>query len=148
MKSKLLLTAAFSAMLALVACGGGGSDSPAPATPTPAVYDVPALLKINEVPGTGAEVVATKSVTVKYTGWLYNTTMTANKGAQFDSGTFTTVLASKEVIEGWVQGIPGMKVGGKRTLVIPSSLGYGTRGRGSIPANSALVFDIEVTAVQ
>lgn len=146
MKSKLLLTAAFSAMLALGACGGGGGGSSS--APAVQVYDVPALVKTDTVVGTGADVVASKSVTVKYTGWLYNTTKADNKGTQFDSGTYTTVLADQRVITGWVQGIPGMKVGGKRTLTIPSSLGYGARGQDVIPPNSALVFDVEVTAVQ
>ena len=147
MKSKLLLAAAFSAMLALGACGGGG-DSSSPSTPATQVYDVPALVKTDTVVGTGVEVVATKAVTVKYTGWLYNTTMANNHGTQFDSGNYTTVLAEKKVIEGWVQGIPGMKVGGKRTLTIPASLGYGSGGQYPIPGNSALVFDIEVISVQ
>ena len=109
---------------------------------------MPALVKTDTVIGTGADVVASKSVTVKYTGWLYNTTKADNKGTQFDSGTYTTVLANQGVIAGWVQGIPGMKVGGKRTLIIPSSLGYGATGNGAIPGNSALIFDLEIVAVQ
>ena len=143
MKSKLLLTAAFSAMLALGACGGGSGGS---STPAVQVYDVPALVKTDTVLGTGAEATATNTLTIKYTGWLYNTTKADNKGTQFDSGTITTPLS--RLIAGWIQGVPGMKVGGKRTLVIPASLGYGAGGQGAIPGNSALVFDIELVAVQ
>lgn len=145
MKSKLLLTAAFSAMLALVACGGGSDSSPAaPATP---VYNAPALVVTNPVIGTGTEAVLGKRISVTYSGWLYDSTKADFKGKPFETATTAFVLNSG-LIAGWVQGIPGMKVGGKRTLIIPASLGYGERGSPpDIPANSGLVFDIELTAV-
>ncbi len=143
MKSKLLLTAAVSALLALGACGGD-DDNSSPSSSQ--VYNVAALVKTDTVVGTGAEAAVSSTVTAKYTGWVYDTTKTDNKGAQFDTGTLTLPLTS--LIKGWQEGVPGMKVGGKRTLVIPASLGYGATGQGTIPANSALVFDIELTAVQ
>jgi FKBP-type peptidyl-prolyl cis-trans isomerase FkpA len=145
MKFKFPLIAAFVAMLSLTACGGGGGSS-APSVESPAQ-----LSKIDSVVGTGAEAIAGKTVSVKYTGWLYSTTATANKGAQFDAGTFSFKLAQTPqlaVIAGFDQGVTGMKVGGKRTILIPSSLGYGASGSGSIPPNSGLVFDVELLQVQ
>lgn len=99
------------------------------------------------VVGTGAEAKENSTITVKYKGTLTD-------GTEFDStdkhggepATFT--LAKGQLIDGWVQGIPGMKVGGKRKLVIPPSLGYGNQPMGSIPANSTLVFEIELLDVK
>ncbi len=142
MKLKLPLIAAFVAILALTACGGGGSGSN-----SPTVYSPAALTKTDTVVGTGADAVNGKNVTVKYTGWLYTTTTADFKGTQFESNTYTFKLGTGAVIAGWDQGILGMKVGGKRTLLIPSSLAYGNQTNGPIPANSGLVFDVEVTAV-
>ena len=143
MNFKFPLIAAFAALLTLSACGGGGGGSSAPT-----VYDAPALVKTDTVVGTGAEAAVNSTITVNYTLWLYDTTKTGNKGTQIDSGTgFKTVLASSSLIQGWVQGIPGMKVGGKRTLTVPASLGYGSSGSGKVPGNSGLVFDVELTAV-
>jgi FKBP-type peptidyl-prolyl cis-trans isomerase FkpA len=145
MKLKLTLIAAFVAVLGLTACGGGGSGSGS----TGAVVSSPATLtKTDTILGTGAEAALGKQITVNYTGWLYNAAAADSKGAKFDSNTATTfTLASGSLIDGWVQGIPGMKVGGKRTLLIPSSLGYGALGTTGIPPNSGLVFEVELTAV-
>lgn len=115
-------------------------------SPTPA----PAGGKLEStdlVVGTGAEAKENSTITVKYKGTLTD-------GTEFDStdkhggepATFT--LAKGSLIDGWVQGIPGMKVGGKRKLVIPPSLGYGNQSMGSIPANSTLVFEIELMDVK
>lgn len=104
-------------------------------------------LKIEDLKiGTGAEAVLGKSVTVNYKGTL-------SDGTQFDSsydrGTpFTFNLGGGDVIQGWDQGVVGMKVGGKRRLTIPASLGYGDRAVGSIPANSTLIFEIELLKVE
>ena len=102
--------------------------------------------------GTGAEATAGKVVTVNYTGWLYSTSATGNKGTQFDTSVGKTPLqftvGSNGVIGGFDQGTLGMKVGGKRTVVIPASLGYGASGQGSIPPNAGLVFDIELLTVR
>ncbi|HLO95231.1 MAG TPA: FKBP-type peptidyl-prolyl cis-trans isomerase, partial [Burkholderiaceae bacterium] len=90
-----------------------------------------------------------------YTGWLYDAKAAGFKGSKFDSSLdrgqpFTFPLGAGQVIAGWDQGVPGMKVGGKRTLIIPASLGYGSRGAGNgvIPPNAALVFEVEMLGVQ
>lgn len=147
MKLKLPLIAAFVAVLGLTACGGGGSSDAAGSGTT--VSSPLTLTKTDTVVGTGADAAVGKRITVNYTGWLYNSAAADFKGTKFDSGSaITFTLASGSLIEGWIQGIPGMKVGGKRTLLIPSSLGYGPGGFGAaIPPNSGLVFEVELTAV-
>lgn len=147
MKSIFQLVASLTCALALTACGGGGSDSPAPTAPAQ-----PAFTKTDTVVGTGIEAAAGDNVTVNYTGWLYSATAAGNKGSQFDTstgrGAYTFTLGAKQVIAGWDQGVPGMKVGGKRTLVIPADLAYGSTGKGSIPPNAALIFDVEMVAIK
>jgi FKBP-type peptidyl-prolyl cis-trans isomerase FkpA len=98
--------------------------------------------------GTGLDATNGKVVTVSYTGWLYSATASDNKGSQFDTGSFSFTLGAGQVISGFDQGVLGMKVGGKRTLLIPSSMGYGASGSGSIPPNAGLVFEVTLTAVQ
>ena len=89
-------------------------------------------------------------VSVHYTGWLYNETKTDKKGKKFDSSVdrgqpFEFRLGAGQVIRGWDEGVAGMKIGGKRTLIIPASLGYGARGAGGvIPPNATLKFDVEL----
>lgn len=96
--------------------------------------------------GEGAEAVAGKTVSVHYTGWLTD-------GTKFDSSKdrnqpFDFVLGGGMVIRGWDEGVQGMKVGGKRKLVIPPQLGYGARGAGGvIPPNATLVFEVELLDV-
>ena len=93
--------------------------------------------------GTGAEAVAGKTVSVHYTGWLLD-------GTKFDSSkdrgqAFSFPLGGGRVIKGWDEGVAGMKVGGKRTLIIPPSLGYGASGAGGvIPPNATLIFEVEL----
>jgi FKBP-type peptidyl-prolyl cis-trans isomerase FkpA len=142
MKLKYPLIAAFVAMLSLTACGGGSSSS------NVAVSSPAALSTIDSVVGTGTQAVNGKNVTVTYTGWLYSDTAAEHKGAQFDSGSFSFLLGAGQVVPGFDQGVVNMKVGGKRTILIPSNLGYGALGKGSIPPNSGLVFDVQLTAVQ
>ena len=104
--------------------------------------------------GTGAAAAAGKTVSVHYTGWLYDGKAADHHGKKFDSSRdhgepFEFRLGAGMVIRGWDQGVAGMKVGGKRTLVIPSELGYGSRGAGgAIPPNATLVFDVELLAVK
>jgi len=104
--------------------------------------------------GTGAEAMAGKNVTVHYTGWLHDPGKPDKHGKKFDSsrdrnGPFQFKLGAGMVIQGWDQGVAGMKVGGQRTLVIPSQLGYGARGAGgAIPPNATLVFDVELLDVK
>lgn len=101
--------------------------------------------------GSGAEALSGKKVSVHYTGWLNNN---GAKGNKFDSSVdrgepFEFPLGAGYVIQGWDQGVAGMKEGGKRVLYIPSSLGYGARGAGAaIPPNADLIFDVELLKVK
>ena len=126
----------------IAACGG---------SPTSPSNNVP-FSQTDLVVGTGAEAVTGSVLTVNYTGWLYNASQRDQKGLQFSSsvgGTaFTFTLGAGEVISGWDQGVPGMKVGGLRRLVLPPSLGYGASRNGPIPPNTTLVFEVELLDVQ
>ncbi len=102
------------------------------------------------VVGTGDEAARGDTIVVHYIGWLYQS---GERGKKFDSSLdtgqpFTFDLGAGEVIEGWDQGIVGMKVGGKRELIIPPSLGYGSRGAPpDIPPNATLCFEVQLLAV-
>lgn len=146
------------AALGLSACG---TDSTAPSTPSnPALDTFNSALGVNIatmtrrsddlyiqdlVVGTGADATAGRTLRVTYSGWLAN-------GSRFDSNVggpaFSFRLGVGQVIAGWDQGVVGMRVGGRRRLVIGSTLGYGSRGSGSIPGNTTIVFDVELLGVQ
>jgi FKBP-type peptidyl-prolyl cis-trans isomerase FkpA len=132
------------AALAISACGGSSTSSTTTTTSS-APYTQTDL-----VVGTGAAAAVGSRVTVNYTGWLYDSSKTEGKGTQFDTGTGVAfTLASGSLIEGWVRGVSGMRVGGSRRLIIPPDLAYGSAGRApSIPPNATLVFDIALTGVQ
>lgn len=103
--------------------------------------------------GDGMVAEAGDHVTVHYTGWLYNPSVDDNRGRKFDSSVdrgewFSFPLGAGRVIQGWDEGVVGMKVGGKRILTIPPEMGYGARGAGPIPANSTLVFEVELFDVE
>ena len=145
--------------LALVLSASVLAASPAiaaaPAAATAAKADAPApmqLQKIDTVVGKGKPAASGNTVTVKYTGWLYAPKSPKGRGPQFDTSAggapFTFPLGMGAVIKGWDEGVAGMKVGGKRTLIIPSSLGYGARGSGPIPPNANLMFDVELVDVK
>lgn len=112
------------------------------------------LKKIDVTTGSGAEAVAGKTVIVHYTGWLYDPAAADGHGAKFDSSVdrkqpFGFPLGGGRVIKGWDEGVAGMKVGGKRTLVIPPEMAYGQRGAGGvIPPNATLLFDVELLEVK
>ncbi|MGB1008720.1 MAG: FKBP-type peptidyl-prolyl cis-trans isomerase [Thiolinea sp.] len=112
------------------------------------------LIKTDTKTGTGAEAKTGQSVTVHYTGWLYDESAANKRGKKFDSSLdrgnpFSFPLGANRVIKGWDQGVPGMKVGGQRTLIIPANMAYGSRGAGSaIPPNAPLIFDVELLGVQ
>jgi FKBP-type peptidyl-prolyl cis-trans isomerase FkpA len=112
------------------------------------------LIKTDVVVGSGEEAAAGKTVSVHYTGWLYDEAAPDHKGKKFDSSRdrgepFEFRLGAGQVIKGWDQGVAGMKVGGQRTLIIPPDLGYGSRGAGGvIPPNATLVFDVELLGVR
>lgn len=105
--------------------------------------DGPGELLIEDLhEGAGAAAASGSTVDVHYTGWL-------TSGRKFDSSLdrgqpFSFRVGAGQVIAGWEQGVVGMKVGGKRKLTIPASLGYGRRGTGPIPANATLIFEIEL----
>ena len=140
-----LLAACCAAVLSLSACGGGGGDSSAPAI----VVANPASLVVTDiVAGTGATAANGNKLTMNYTGWFYSASAADHKGAQFETSTFSFTLGSGAVIAGWEQGLVGMKVGGKRSLAIPSNLAYGSSGRGPIPPNAGLLFEVELTKVE
>lgn len=142
---------------------GYGATGQSPAIPPNAalVFDieldplgwagVTALKTVDTAAGNGAAAAAGSTVSVIYTGWLYDARTASTKGTQFDSNVggraLTVTLGSGSVIPGFDQGLRGMRPGGKRTLTIPASLGYGNAGQGNIPGGAALVFDVEVTAV-
>jgi len=116
------------------------------------VIEMPNGLKYTDTKtGDGAAATPGNKVSVHYTGWLYND---GAKGAKFDSSVdrgqpFQFTLGAHQVIAGWDEGVAGMKVGGKRTLIIPPELGYGARGAGGvIPPNATLMFDVELLGVQ
>ena len=131
------------AILAAVAAACGDSPN-APSTAPYKQTDVRV--------GSGAEATAGALVTVIYTGWLYDAARLDGKGVQFDTSIggdpFAFTLGIGQVIQGWDQGIPGMKIGGLRRLIIPPSLGYGAVRFGPIPPDATLIFDIELTDVQ
>jgi FKBP-type peptidyl-prolyl cis-trans isomerase len=137
------------AVLAAFAAPAGAEPPPPPAAPGPA------LLVTDVVPGIGDEALPGMVVIVHYTGWLYDASAKDFHGRKFDSSRdrgqpFSFPLGAGRVIRGWEQGIPGMKVGGTRRLVIPPDLAYGARGAGNgvIPPHATLVFDVELLAVE
>jgi peptidylprolyl isomerase len=169
MRSRVLISVcALAVAVALAACGSSKAPGVVPApsggatSTTVSVPKVPPQLKqkpVVTVPkgpapshlvvkdlikGTGQPAAATSTVTVNYVGVLYKT------GKEFDSSwkrnqPFTTPLTSGSVIPGWVKGIPGMRVGGRRELIIPASLAYGSKGSPpTIPPNSPLVFVVDL----
>ena len=168
-KSLSLATTAVLVALAVAACSR--AEKPASeAPPAPAAATVPAettaapaamnstgsedmaFQKTDLSPGNGAEIKSGQTALVHYTGWLFDPAAPENKGKQFDSSVggepFEFPLGAGSVIAGWDQGVVGMKVGGKRRLVIPPAMGYGARGAGGvIPPNATLVFDVELVEI-
>ena len=112
------------------------------------------LQKNDTVVGTGREAEPGFNVSVHYTGWLYDEKAANFKGKKFDSSAdrgqpFKFDLGAGQVIQGWDEGFAGMKIGGKRTLIIPAEMGYGARGAGgAIPPNATLIFDVELLDVK
>ena len=106
---------------------------------------------IDSKEGTGASPKPGQTCVMHYTGWLYEN---GQKGKKFDSSVdrnepFEFPIGQSRVIKGWDEGVASMKVGGKRTLIIPPALGYGARGAGGvIPPNATLMFDVELLAVK
>lgn len=127
---------------------------PAPVPVVPAEPVLDPLVKTDTVIGKGAEAMPGSKVFVHYTGWLYKPMAPRQRGRQFDSSIsrgepLEFVLGTGRVIKGWDQGIKGMRVGGKRTLIIPSHLAYGSRGAGTMIGPGAdLIFDVQLVDVK
>ncbi len=132
---------------ALLGASAACNESEAPTSPP---LGIP-FSTTDLVVGTGTEARVGQTVRVFYTGWIYSQGATDNKGSQFDANTsgigFSFTLGQNTVIKGWEQGVPGMKVGGKRRLIVPPDLAYGSSGAGSIPGNATLIFEIELLSV-
>src|SRR5687768_5972084 len=149
--------------LAVFDCSRDKPDEPAPDpaaaqsapadTPASTGTETMALQKTDLAPGNGTEIKSGQTALVHYTGWLYDAATPENKGKQFDSSVggepFEFPVGGGAVIQGWDQGVVGMKVGGKRRLVIPPDMGYGNRGAGGvIPPGATLVFDVELVEIR
>lgn len=134
-------------LLLLAACQPGADRIP----PGGSVAE---LQRVEVRAGAGATATSGSDVTVHYTGWLYDQHAADKRGLKFDSSVdrgepFTFLLGAGQVIRGWDEGVAGMQVGGRRTLLIPSNLAYGRRGAGGvIPPNASLVFDVELVDVR
>jgi FKBP-type peptidyl-prolyl cis-trans isomerase FkpA len=147
---------AFIALLLATAAAGAREAAAQPAQVQPqAAAQAPKVQAIDQKVGTGKEATVGSKVKVHYTGWFYKPLATNQRGRKFDSSVdrgdpFEFQLGAGMVIKGWDQGVAGMKVGGKRTLIIPSDLAYGKRGAGggSIPPDSDLIFDVELLDVK
>jgi FKBP-type peptidyl-prolyl cis-trans isomerase FkpA len=145
------------------------TTAPPPATPSPTPSPTPpdntakappsapanpAFTRTDLQMGTGREAVKGKSLSVHYTGWLYDPSRPDLKGRMFDTskdrGPFDFVLGGGQVISGWDQGFDGMKIGGRRRLIIPPQMAYGVDGAGNgiIPPNATLIFEMELLDVQ
>jgi FKBP-type peptidyl-prolyl cis-trans isomerase FkpA len=144
-------------LITLNACQAESNSTPNTSTnkeKTAMSANVTELIKNDTVVGTGREAEPGFNVTVNYTGWLYDDKAPDHKGKKFDSSLdrnqpFKFDLGAGQVIQGWDEGFAGMKIGGKRTLIIPSEMGYGARGAGGvIPPNATLVFDVELLDVK
>jgi FKBP-type peptidyl-prolyl cis-trans isomerase FkpA len=147
----ILLASAFA--LTLNACQAESTNKTT-SQEKPAMTASTQLQKIDTMPGTGREAEPGFNVSVHYTGWLYDEKAEGHKGAKFDSSVdrkepFEFALGAGQVIQGWDEGFAGMKIGGKRTLIIPPEMGYGARGAGGvIPPNATLIFDVELLDVK
>ncbi|MDB5958720.1 MAG: hypothetical protein JWP59_14 [Massilia sp.] len=144
MNFKLPLIALFVGALSLSACGGGGDSGSGVAVSGPA-----SLVSTDVTVGSGATVAAGTPITINYTVWVYKADASDFKGSQVDSGTGLQFTAgATNIIAGVSNGVVGMKVGGRRVLLIPAAQAYGGSGSGAIPPNSGVVFDMTVTAVR
>lgn len=136
------------------AASSAKASAPAIAPATAASDDINTLQIKDSKLGEGAEATAGREVEVHYTGWLYDPKAKSGHGKQFDSsvgrGVFSFPLGAGRVIKGWDQGVVGMREGGKRTLIIPAEMAYGSRNiaNGLIPPNSILIFDVELKKVR
>lgn len=142
-------------LVATFACGAAAIVPPASSalaqTPAKGTTLPSGLQVVDTVAGSGASPKTGEICVMHYTGWLYEN---GRKGKKFDSSVdrgqpFEFPIGVGRVIKGWDEGVSTMKVGGKRTLIIPASLGYGARGAGGvIPPNATLIFDVELLGIK
>ena len=148
-RARLTATLATLVLTGMVSMASHDSAS-AQSAPKP-VTTSSGLQMIDTKVGTGASPRTNQTAVVHYTGWLYENGV---KGKKFDSSVdrnepFEFPVGAGRVIRGWDEGVASMKIGGKRTLIVPPQLGYGARGAGGvIPPNATLMFDIELLGVQ
>ena len=148
-KTSALIVAGFFS-LALTACH---ADNQTNSKENAMSEKVNQLIIKDTLVGNGREAEVGFNVTVHYTGWLYDPSKPEGKGTKFDSSVerhepFVFFLGGGQVIQGWDQGFAGMKVGGKRTLIIPPDMGYGAYGAGGvIPPNATLQFEVELIGI-
>jgi peptidylprolyl isomerase len=134
-----------------VISGGAAIATPALAQTGKPVTTASGLQIIDTKVGTGASPRTGQTCVMHYTGWLYDN---GTKGKKFDSSVdrgepFEFKIGMRQVIAGWDEGVASMKVGGKRTLIIPAALGYGAQGAGNvIPPNATLMFDVELLGIK
>jgi len=146
------LTAVAFASLVVAGIFVAGAQTPAAAQSAGKTMTTPSGLQVTDTKaGTGATPKTGQICVMHYTGWLYQN---GAKGAKFDSSVdrgqpFEFPIGTGRVIKGWDEGVAAMKVGGKRTLIIPPDLGYGARGAGNvIPPNATLIFEVELLGVK
>lgn len=135
-------------LFALLAASGGCDFGKVSGPTAPDQSNVP-YSQTDLTIGTGAEATPGTTVTVQYGAWLYSDTAPDHKGTQLDANTATFVLGANplQVIQGFDQGVTGMKVNGTRRVIVPPSMAYGSTGYQSIPPNAALVFDLALASV-
>jgi len=146
------LVAALAAMIALVAATGGRADDPGQTEKEKKMTKTESGLQYRDIKeGTGEKPKTGQTCVMHYTGWLWEN---GAKGKKFDSSVdrgepFDFPIGTGRVIKGWDEGVLSMKVGGKRELLIPPNLGYGSRGAGRvIPPNATLLFEVELLKIQ
>jgi FKBP-type peptidyl-prolyl cis-trans isomerase FkpA len=142
----VLLSFCVLTFVATAACGGGDDSPTAPSLPPTGTAPYSQTdLRV----GTGTEVLAGQQVTVVYTGWLYSNTAAENKGSVFNGPNQRAQFSLNNVIAGWQRGIPGMRIGGVRRLVVPPELAYGssTPDPRVIPPNATLLFEVELISI-
>jgi FKBP-type peptidyl-prolyl cis-trans isomerase FkpA len=155
MKKNIYLGLCAALLMSVIGCQAESTSEPNSTKGTAVMSEsITELQKIDTQVGTGREAEPGFNVTVHYTGWLYDPKAEDKKGAKFDSSVdrgqpFNFYLGGGQVIQGWDEGFAGMKIGGKRTLIIPPEMGYGARGAGGvIPPNATLIFDVELLDVK
>jgi len=143
---------ALAVAVVLAGCSSSGTQAPAAAAKAEAAtINYASGLRVADTKvGTGPFPKQGQICVMHYTGWLYQN---GQRGAKFDSSVdrgqpFGFHLGGGQVIRGWDEGVKGMKVGGKRTLIVPSNMGYGAGGAGPIPPNATLIFDVELLEVR